>query len=314
VDVGPQYSINAKGLMPPALACLLGFLLPPYAFAHLLLQMILSNNRQVGVSLSNFFVLDEQLGISFGVMFFTMIAGTCAQGAYCYYSISSQGSTSSRSAAASREAFDRSTARTPLPAPNESGNDVAVTVRDLNKHFGELKAVDGLSVDFRMNEITSFLGHNGAGKTTTIQVGCGSANNPPLSRSMSTNPPLCAQVLTGLHQVDGGDAFVLGASVKHNMQQIRQSISVCPQENIFWPSLSCEEHVHLFCGLKGFKPDDNYVMRALQEVGLQDKAGTMAENLSGGQKRKLQVALAFCGESKVVYVRAPHWSLNRELD
>ena len=84
---------------------------------------------------------------------------------------------------------------------NPPPDDVAVSVRGLCKSFGDIHAVDGLEVQFKYNQITSFLGHNGAGKTTSIEV------------------------LTGLMAPDSGDAILCGSSIVHDMVSPMESIS-----------------------------------------------------------------------------------------
>jgi len=89
-------------------------------------------------------------------------------------------------------------------------------------------------------------------------------------------------------------------------------ISVCPQENVLWDHLTCEEHVLLWIGMKGLRTDFNNeeeeeaaVSKALAEVGLEEKRKTFSKDLSGGQKRKLQVALSFVGDPKVIFLDEP---------
>ena len=125
-----------------------------------------------------------------------------------------------------------------------------------------------LDVDFYENQITSFLGHNGAGKSTTIQL------------------------LTGLHAPTEGDALVYGRSVASDMEGVRQSIGVCPQDNVLWNELTVREHVMLYAGLRGLDVAEVSVEGNLTELGLMEKMDSRAKDLSGGQKRKLQVALA----------------------
>lgn len=87
--------------------------------------------------------------------------------------------------------------------------------------------VDGLNLDMYVGEIFGLLGHNGAGKTTTISM------------------------LTGMLQVDDGDATVLGHSIKRHGEEARKLISVCPQQNMFFDDLTCLEHLIFFAALRG---------------------------------------------------------------
>ena len=177
---------------------------------------------------------------------------------------------------------------TTLGKTSGSSNPVAVSIRNLKKHFGEVKAVNGLTVDFRQNEVTSFLGHNGAGKTTTMQI------------------------LTGLLSPSGGEAYVYGTSVTRDMPKIRSRIGVCPQDNVLFDILTVKEHVLLFGGLRGFEENEINVLEIVAEVGLQDKLDTDVKSLSGGQKRKLQVALSFVGDPAVVFLDEPTAGMDSE--
>ncbi len=150
-----------------------------------------------------------------------------------------------------------------------ASKNVAVSVKMLRKRFtktdgNQIQAVDGLTVDFYENQITSFLGHNGAGKSTTISI------------------------LTGLFAADSGDATINGFSVVNEMAKIRPLLGVCPQKNVLWDLLSVTDHIKLFSRIRGV-PDrvakDN-IKVLLKEIGLEDKADTWAKDLSGGPKEE----------------------------
>jgi len=170
----------------------------------------------------------------------------------------------------------------------ENNPSVAVSIKGMSKYFTRQdgttnKAVDGLTVDFYEGQITSFLGHNGAGKSTAISL------------------------LTGLFLPDSGDAFIRGHSVKHDMASIRPLIGVCPQTNILWDLLSCRDHMELFARIRNI-PDvqsKSEIDVLLRDIGLLDKADTFAKDLSGGQKRKLQTAIALIGDPPVIFLDEP---------
>lgn len=160
---------------------------------------------------------------------------------------------------------------------------VAVSIQGLEKTFGSVRAVDGLTVDFMQDEITAFLGHNGAGKSTTISI------------------------LTGAIRTTRGDAFINGHSIVKDMRRVRPMLGVCAQANVLWDLLSVEEHVCLFASIRGqlLQPGDHEVTELLTAVGLLAKKDVKSKQLSGGMKRKLCFACALVGDPKVIFLDEP---------
>uniref|UniRef100_H3GIJ8 ABC transporter domain-containing protein n=1 Tax=Phytophthora ramorum TaxID=164328 RepID=H3GIJ8_PHYRM len=161
-------------------------------------------------------------------------------------------------------------------------------IRSLRKEFpsddGEIKvAVQDLNLTLYAGQITALLGHNGAGKTTTISM------------------------LTGLIPPTSGDATLYGRSVQDDFNELRQIMGICPQHDVLFNELTVEEHLLLFGTMKNipFVSLKEEVGRMIREVGLVEKRKVAARNLSGGQKRKLSVALAFMGDSKLVFLDEP---------
>ncbi|KAL3876747.1 hypothetical protein ACJMK2_034544 [Sinanodonta woodiana] len=191
----------------------------------------------------------------------------------------------------------------------ETMNNTAIRMFYLTKIFKSkekkelIQAVDGLSLTVYENQITALLGHNGAGKTTTMNILC------------------------GLTSATAGTAYVYNLDVSKavDMAHIRTMTGVCPQHNILFDQLTCREHLSLFASIKGV-PDrnvNNEVSKSLENVDLMDKANSKAKDLSGGQKRKLSVAIALIGNSKIIFLDEPTagmdpnsrrqiWSLLRE--
>ncbi|KAH0514125.1 ATP-binding cassette sub-family A member 7 [Microtus ochrogaster] len=160
-----------------------------------------------------------------------------------------------------------------------------VSIRGLKKHFHGCPqpALRGLSLDFYQGHITAFLGHNGAGKTTTLSI------------------------LSGLFPPSGGTASILGYDVQTNMAAIRPHLGICPQYNVLFDLLTVEEHVWFYGRLRGVRaaalgPEQE---RLIQDVGLTPKRDTQTRHLSGGMQRKLSVAIAFVGGSRVVILDEP---------
>ncbi|KAI3376454.1 hypothetical protein L3Q82_016915 [Scortum barcoo] len=160
-----------------------------------------------------------------------------------------------------------------------------VSIRNLVKIYktGKKLAVDGLSVDFYENQITSFLGHNGAGKTTTMSI------------------------LTGLFPPTSGTALINGYDIRTDIDSIRKYLGMCPQHNVLFNELTVEEHIYFYARLKGLSRDEVKIEmdQMIKDVGLPHKRKDLAKNLSGGMQRKLSVAIAFVGGSKVVILDEP---------
>uniref|UniRef100_A0A3Q3Q5W3 ABC transporter domain-containing protein n=1 Tax=Monopterus albus TaxID=43700 RepID=A0A3Q3Q5W3_MONAL len=168
------------------------------------------------------------------------------------------------------------------PPPNMKAG---VSIRNLVKIYktGKKLAVDGLSVDFFENQITSFLGHNGAGKTTTMSI------------------------LTGLFPPTSGTAFINGLDILTDMDSVRKYLGMCPQHNVLFDELTVEEHIYFYGRLKGRSRDELKIEmdQMIKDVGLPHKRKDLAKNLSGGMQRKLSVAIAFVGGSKIIILDEP---------
>lgn len=162
-----------------------------------------------------------------------------------------------------------------------------VHIYELRKQFGEKTAVDGLNLSMYQGQITACLGHNGAGKTTTIGM------------------------LTGMIPPTSGSAVVAGYDIRSDLTLLRQNVGVCLQHDCLFPQLTVLEHMIFFSKIKGFDSKKTKeeckqeLLTAIEDVALLEKRHSFAKDLSGGMKRKLSVAIAFCGNSKVVFLDEP---------
>ncbi|XP_025110610.1 ATP-binding cassette sub-family A member 3-like isoform X3 [Pomacea canaliculata] len=164
------------------------------------------------------------------------------------------------------------------------GLTVGVQVLHLRKVFsGPFVAVKDVSLTMFEGHITVLLGHNGAGKTTTMSM------------------------LTGFIPPTSGTAYVNGYDIRTNFVSARRYLGLCPQYNILFKSLTIEEHLKFFALLKGCREKDvpSIVIRSAEEVGLNSRLKDYADKLSGGQMRKLCIAIALIGGSKVVILDEP---------
>ena len=165
----------------------------------------------------------------------------------------------------------------------------AMSARGITKSFstpdGKKVAVDNLDVDVFEGQILCLLGHNGAGKTTTMQI------------------------LTGTLGPDQGEMNVFGYNLrtKAGMRHLRNQLGVCPQHDVLWSELTVLEHLEIFSDIKGVDRSlrATEIEKAISGVGLTEKKNAMSASLSGGMKRKLSVAIALLGGSKVVVLDEP---------
>jgi ABC-type Na+ transport system ATPase subunit NatA len=185
----------------------------------------------------------------------------------------------------------------------------AVTALDLSKRFlleggGSVQAVRHVSLGVAPNTILGLLGPNGAGKTTL------------------------AHMLSGLEEPDSGDAFIEQRSVVTDLDSARQRLGLCPQFDALLPNLSAREHLVMFAKVRGVpaRMRARVVERTIQDMDLSLKADCRVGTYSGGNKRKLSVALSMVSDPAVAFLDEPstgtplsssnlgrHWLLSRSL-
>ena len=148
--------------------------------------------------------------------------------------------------------------------------------------------MDDVSLTLHSGQIFGLLGHNGAGKTTLLRI------------------------MSGLHTPTSGAAYVNGLDVTTSTNEVRQSLGVCPQHDLLFENLTVMEHVQLYASLKGVQRAEveDAGMAWLAKVGLTEKARSMATTLSGGQKRRLSVAMSLIGDPNVIYLDEPTTGLD----
>lgn len=170
-----------------------------------------------------------------------------------------------------------------------SPDHVALEVVDLVRQYGDLLAVDHLSLQVNRGEVFGFLGPNGAGKTTAIRLMCG------LLRPTSGDV-----YIEGMHYDLGGSA------------EIRSRVGICPQENILWNKLTCFEQL-VFSARMYDVPTKTARQRAatlLSVMGLEDKRNKLAGTLSGGMKRRMNVIMAMMHEPEIMVFDEPEAGLD----
>jgi ABC-2 type transport system ATP-binding protein len=156
--------------------------------------------------------------------------------------------------------------------------DAAISVRGLLKRYGDRAAVDGLDLDIRRGEIFALLGPNGAGKTTTVEV------------------------LEGYRKRDGGDVRVLGVDPARGGRRWKAQLGIVLQSGAGDSQLSVRELLRARASYYAEPRDPDEV---LELVGLTDKAGARGRTLSGGQRRRLDVALGIVGRPRLLFLDEP---------
>ena len=153
-----------------------------------------------------------------------------------------------------------------------------VVVEDLRKQYGSLTAVDGLSFTIEPGEVFALLGPNGAGKTTTVEI------------------------LEGHHRRTGGTVSVLGFDPQTGGRAYRERIGIVLQEAGFDEEFTVTELVTMYSRLY---PRHRAVAETIERVGLTEKAKARTKTLSGGQRRRLDLALGLIGDPELLFLDEP---------
>ena len=190
------------------------------------------------------------------------------------------------------------TTATAAPQPSSPLDpEAAISIRGLVKRYGDRAAVDGLDLDIRRGEIFALLGPNGAGKTTTVEI------------------------CEGYRERDGGEVRVLGVDPATGGRRWKADLGIVLQSGAGDSQLSVRE---LLTAQASYFADPRDPDEVLELVGLTDKAGARGRTLSGGQRRRLDVALGIVGRPRLLFLDEPttgfdpearrqFWSLIRSL-
>jgi ABC-type multidrug transport system ATPase subunit len=118
-------------------------------------------------------------------------------------------------------------------------------------------------------------------------------------------------MLTGSLALTDGYARIAGKDIRTQMPQIRMDMGICPQHNCLFDELTVREHLQFFSRIKGLYSQvsldeaEQHIDQSLRDIALLEKRNALSINLSGGMKRKLSVAIAFCGGSSIVLLDEP---------
>uniref|UniRef100_A0A452GA97 ATP binding cassette subfamily A member 9 n=1 Tax=Capra hircus TaxID=9925 RepID=A0A452GA97_CAPHI len=176
------------------------------------------------------------------------------------------------------------------PVSPEFHGKEAIRIRNLKKAYGrgkhkKVEALEGLVLDIYEGQITGVLGHSGAGKTTLLNI------------------------LSGLSAPTSGSVTIYNHSLSEaaDLEYISKLTGFCPQANVQFGFLTVRENLRLFAKIKGIQPHEveQQVQRVLQDLEMGNIQDVLAQNLSGGQKRKLTFGTAILGDPQVLLLDEP---------
>ncbi|XP_032768196.1 ATP-binding cassette sub-family A member 9 [Rattus rattus] len=175
------------------------------------------------------------------------------------------------------------------PVSPEFQGKEAIRIKNLRKEYagkhGKVEALRGLGFDIYEGQITALLGHSGAGKTTLINT------------------------LSGLSPPTTGSITIYNQTVleMEDSDAVPKLTGVCPQSNVQFGFLTVQENLRLFAKIKGILPQDveQEVRQVLRDLEMENIQDTLAQNLSGGQKRKLTFGIAILGDPQVLLLDEP---------
>ncbi len=159
-----------------------------------------------------------------------------------------------------------------------------ISVTGVRKYFGSTRAVDGIDLNINKGEFVALLGPNGAGKTTLVEM------------------------IEGIQKPDAGEILIKNLSWKGNESTLRKIIGLSFQETYFIEKLTVEETLNLFSGFYGLPKERSESIMDL--VGLGEKRKTYTKNLSGGQRQKLALGVAFLNQPEILLLDEPTTGLD----
>lgn len=164
----------------------------------------------------------------------------------------------------------------------------AIELKNLRKEFGAKVAVKDISLQVKEGGIFALLGVNGAGKTTTIRM------------------------LNGLSKPTAGEAYVLGKSIREDLDAIKQISDLSPQETSVAPNLTVKENLEFMAQIYGMnqKKASRKVEELMQQFSLKEIEKSKAKTLSGGWQRRLSIAMALISEPKILFLDEPTLGLD----
>jgi ABC-type multidrug transport system ATPase subunit len=171
----------------------------------------------------------------------------------------------------------------PYPEQNNAlmNGNILVEARGLEKQFGRLKAVDGVSFTVNLGDIYGFLGPNGSGKSTTIRM------------------------MLGLIKPNGGEIKLFGQAMNRNNFRLLGRIGALIERPDFYNYLSAEKNLQLLARYSKLPKDDNRIPEVLDMVGLRDRANSKVRTFSQGMKQRLGIAQTLLHNPDLIILDEP---------
>lgn len=154
-----------------------------------------------------------------------------------------------------------------------------IKISNVVKSYGKIKALDGFSLEIKKGSIFGLLGVNGAGKSTILSM------------------------LNGLIKATSGDIEVFGLDMKKDKKKIKKISSIIPQNLAFYEQLTVKENLDFFAKIQNAKEEN--MQRAIEINSLEDLLNQRALILSGGQKRRLNIAIGLLNSPQIIYFDEP---------
>lgn len=161
-----------------------------------------------------------------------------------------------------------------------------IKIKGLCKSYGTLKALDNISLEIKENQIFGLLGLNGAGKSTLIKILC------------------------GLTSKTSGEVLFDNLNIDKDMTKIKSFINISPQETAVANNLTVKENLMLVAALYGIENKQEKTEELITTFSLKNKENTLAKKLSGGQKRRLNIAMALVSSPKILFLDEPTLGLD----
>jgi ABC-2 type transport system ATP-binding protein len=159
----------------------------------------------------------------------------------------------------------------------------AIEINGLVRRFGDITAVDGISLDICEGEIFGLLGPNGAGKTTIINI------------------------LAGLIKPTEGSASVGGFDVVNQTNKVREIVGVCPQHSAYYKYMTGRENISMYGELHSMEPDliKKRTQDLIEKIGLVESADRKTDGYSGGMVRRVNLAMALVHDPQIAFLDEP---------
>lgn len=162
-------------------------------------------------------------------------------------------------------------------------SEYVIELENIKKYYGDVKAVDGISLKVKKGEVLGIIGANGAGKSTTLEI------------------------MMGLREADSGMVKVLGLDFRNNQEEIKQRIGIQLQQTALYDRIKVKEALDLFASYYDRKRDIKEIINVL---GLEPYLNKYVKNLSGGWQQRTSLALALVNDPEIIFLDEPTTGLD----